>query len=91
MKFCFFLKNVPYFTGGLRYHGMAPLLSHVYELGFMEAISIPQIECFQGNFCKQKTKGFLRIEYIPLGAIEHRSIRTFTLLQVLYNLLGQKD
>jgi len=28
---------------------MAPLISHVYEQGFMEAISIPQIECFQGG------------------------------------------
>lgn len=27
---------------------MAPLISHVYELGFMEALSIPQTECFQG-------------------------------------------
>lgn len=37
------------FTGGLRYHGMAPLISHVYELGLMEAIAIPQTECFQGT------------------------------------------
>lgn len=28
---------------------MAPLISHVYELGLMEAISIPQTECFHGN------------------------------------------
>nr|GEX61660.1 tryptophan synthase beta chain 2 [Tanacetum cinerariifolium] len=39
----------PIHAGGLRYHGMAPLISHVYELGYMEAISIPQIECFEGN------------------------------------------
>ena len=25
-------------AGGLRYHGMAPLLSHVYDLGLMEAV-----------------------------------------------------
>ena len=36
-------------SGGLRYHGMVPLISHVFELGHMEAISIPQTECFQGN------------------------------------------
>jgi tryptophan synthase beta chain len=35
--------------GGLRYHGMAPLISHVYELGFMEAMSIKQTECFEGT------------------------------------------
>jgi hypothetical protein len=28
---------------------MAPLISHVYELGFMEAIAIQQTECFQGR------------------------------------------
>nr|CAB3468481.1 unnamed protein product [Digitaria exilis] len=37
----------PIHAGGLRYHGMAPLISHVYELGFMDAISIQQTECFQ--------------------------------------------
>ena len=29
---------------------MAPLISHVYELGYMEAVAIPQTECFQGAF-----------------------------------------
>ncbi|MEN9808298.1 MAG: hypothetical protein RL756_2818 [Pseudomonadota bacterium] len=36
----------PIHAGGLRYHGMAPLVSHVYELGLVEAIAIPQSECF---------------------------------------------
>lgn len=36
----------PIHAGGLRYHGMAPLVSHVYALGLVEAISIPQTECF---------------------------------------------
>lgn len=40
------------FAGGLRYHGMAPLISHVYELGFMDAIAIQQTECFQGILYK---------------------------------------
>ncbi len=29
----------PIHAGGLRYHGMSPLISHVYELGLMEAIA----------------------------------------------------
>ena len=29
---------------------MAPLISHIYELGFMEALSIPQTECFKGIY-----------------------------------------
>jgi tryptophan synthase beta chain len=33
-------------AGGLRYHGMAPLVSHLYELGLVEAVAIPQLECF---------------------------------------------
>jgi tryptophan synthase beta chain len=33
-------------AGGLRYHGMSPLVSHVYELGLMEADALPQTECF---------------------------------------------
>ena len=36
----------PIHAGGLRYHGMSPLISHIYELGLMEAVAIPQIECF---------------------------------------------
>ncbi|XP_062029057.1 uncharacterized protein LOC133745069 isoform X2 [Rosa rugosa] len=45
--------------GGLRYHGMAPLISHVYELGFMEAISIPQIECFKGAIQFARSEGLI--------------------------------
>jgi tryptophan synthase beta chain len=33
-------------AGGLRYHGMSLLISHIYELGLMEAIAVPQTECF---------------------------------------------
>ncbi len=33
-------------TGGLRYHGMAPLVSHLLKLGLIEAIGVHQVECF---------------------------------------------
>src|SRR6201995_6191399 len=36
----------PIHAGGLRYHGMSPLLSHIYELGLIDAIAVPQQECF---------------------------------------------
>ncbi|KAG9153750.1 hypothetical protein Leryth_005876 [Lithospermum erythrorhizon] len=49
----------PIHAGGLRYHGMAPLISHVYEQGFMEAISIPQTECFQGALQFARTEGLI--------------------------------
>lgn len=49
----------PIHAGGLRYHGMAPLISHVYNLGLMEAIAIPQIECFQGAVKFARTEGLI--------------------------------
>ncbi|MFM8943857.1 MAG: TrpB-like pyridoxal phosphate-dependent enzyme [Actinomycetota bacterium] len=33
-------------SGGLRYHGMAPLVSHLYNLGLIEAAAYRQLECF---------------------------------------------
>ncbi len=33
-------------SGGLRYHGMAPLVSHVVHQGLVEATAYSQIECF---------------------------------------------
>ena len=49
----------PIHAGGLRYHGMAPLVSHVYELGLVEAISIPQRECFAGAIEFAKAEGIV--------------------------------
>lgn len=49
----------PIHAGGLRYHGMAPLVSHVYELGLAEAESIPQIECFQAALMFARTQGIV--------------------------------
>ncbi|XP_014503987.1 uncharacterized protein LOC106764243 [Vigna radiata var. radiata] len=49
----------PIHAGGLRYHGMAPLISHVYDLGLMEAISIPQTECFQGAIQFARSEGLI--------------------------------
>ncbi|XP_074287343.1 uncharacterized protein LOC141612462 [Silene latifolia] len=49
----------PIHAGGLRYHGMAPLISHVYELGMMEALAIPQTECFQGAIQFARSEGLI--------------------------------
>jgi tryptophan synthase beta chain len=49
----------PIHAGGLRYHGMAPLVSHVYELGLVEAISIPQLECFSGAIQFARAEGIV--------------------------------
>ncbi|TDT15586.1 tryptophan synthase beta chain [Ilumatobacter fluminis] len=49
----------PIHAGGLRYHGMAPLVSHIYELGLAEAIAIPQRECFAGALQFARTEGIV--------------------------------
>jgi tryptophan synthase beta chain len=49
----------PIHAGGLRYHGMAPLISHIYELGLMEAVAIGQNECFAAGVQFARTEGIL--------------------------------
>jgi tryptophan synthase beta chain len=49
----------PIHAGGLRYHGMSPLLSHVYELGLLEAVAIPQSECFAAALQFARTEGIV--------------------------------
>jgi tryptophan synthase beta chain len=49
----------PIHAGGLRYHGMAPLISHIYELGLMEAQSVPQTECFAAAIQFARTEGIV--------------------------------
>jgi tryptophan synthase beta chain len=49
----------PIHAGGLRYHGMAPLVSHLYELGLVEAEAIHQRECFEAAIQFARTEGIL--------------------------------
>ncbi len=49
----------PIHAGGLRYHGMSPLVSHLYELGLVEAEAIGQVECFEGALRFARTEGIL--------------------------------
>lgn len=49
----------PIHAGGLRYHGMAPLLSHIYELGLMEAEALPQSECFAAGVRFARSEGIV--------------------------------
>ncbi|MVU75635.1 TrpB-like pyridoxal phosphate-dependent enzyme [Nocardia sp. ET3-3] len=49
----------PVHAGGLRYHGMSPLLSHIYELGMFEAVAKQQRECFAAAVMFAKTEGIL--------------------------------
>jgi tryptophan synthase beta chain len=49
----------PIHAGGLRYHGMAPLVSHLYELGLVEAEAIHQTECFEAAVKFARTEGIV--------------------------------
>lgn len=46
-------------AGGLRYHGMAPLISHVVDLGLMEAVAVPQLACFEAAQLFACTEGLV--------------------------------
>ncbi|SFW71553.1 TrpB-like pyridoxal phosphate-dependent enzyme [Amycolatopsis australiensis] len=49
----------PIHAGGLRYHGMSPLISHIYELGLIEAIAIGQQECFAAGVRFARAEGII--------------------------------
>jgi len=49
----------PIHAGGLRYHGMSPLVSHIYDQGLVEAIAIPQTECFDGALKFARSEGIV--------------------------------
>ena len=46
-------------AGGLRYHGMAPLVSHMYKLGLIEATSVPQTKIFGAAVQFARTEGLI--------------------------------
>ena len=49
----------PIHAGGLRYHGMSPLISHLYETGLIEATAKPQRECFAAGVQFARTEGIV--------------------------------
>ena len=46
-------------VGGLRYHGMAPLVSYAKELGLIEARAYPQRACFAAGITFARTEGII--------------------------------
>lgn len=46
-------------AGGLRYHGMAPLVSHVKELGLIDARAYHQLGCFEAGLAFAQAEGIL--------------------------------
>jgi tryptophan synthase beta chain len=46
-------------AGGLRYHGMAPQVSHCVKLGLVEPVSYHQTGCFDAGVLFAKTEGII--------------------------------
>lgn len=49
----------PIHAGGLRYHGMAPIISHLIEEGLIEARSFNQIDTFDAGVKWARAEGFI--------------------------------
>lgn len=49
----------PIHAGGLRYHGMSPTISSLYDAGYLDAIALPQIRAFQAGLLFAKCEGIL--------------------------------
>jgi tryptophan synthase beta chain len=46
-------------AGGLRYHGMSPMISHALKLGLIEAVAYPQTKVFEAAVLFARTEGIL--------------------------------
>ena len=46
-------------AGGLRYHGMAPIICHLLKLGFVEAVAVPQVATFHAGVQFARTEGIV--------------------------------
>ena len=49
----------PNHAGGLRYHGMSPVLSQLYDDGLMEAVSVKQTDVFEAAEMFARVEGIL--------------------------------
>ena len=49
----------PFHAGGLRYHGMAPLVCQLYHDGIIEAAAVPQLATFEAALQFARTEGVI--------------------------------
>jgi tryptophan synthase beta chain len=49
----------PIHAGGLRYHGMAPIICKLYDLGLIEAVAVPQTAVFEAGVKFARTEGVI--------------------------------
>jgi tryptophan synthase beta chain len=80
-------------AGGLRYHGMAPLVSHVKELGLIDARAYQQTQCFDAGVLFARQEGIVpapEANHAVKGAIDEavRCREEGTSRAILFNLCG---
>ena len=80
-------------AGGLRYHGMSPLVSHAKELGLLEAVAYHQTPCFEAAVTFARSEGIIpapETSHAIKGAIEEamRCKREGKSETILFNLSG---
>lgn len=80
-------------AGGLRYHGMAPMVSHLKELGLIEAVSYHQLSCFAAGVQFARAEGILpapEANHAVRGAIDEalRCKEEGRSRTILFNLCG---
>ena len=80
-------------AGGLRYHGMSPLVSHAKELGLLEAVAYHQTPCFEAAITFARSEGIIpapETAHAIKGAIEEalRCKREGKAETILFNLSG---
>ena len=49
----------PVHAGGLRYHGMAPIICHLHKLGLVEARAVPQLATFEAGITFARSEGII--------------------------------
>ncbi len=80
-------------AGGLRYHGMAPLVSHLKELGLIEAEAYTQGSCFEAGLRFARCEGIIpapEATHAVKGAIDAalEAKRNGTSPTILFGLCG---
>ncbi len=80
-------------AGGLRYHGMAPLVSHLQELGLISSVAHPQSKVFDAGVQFARAEGILpapEANHAVKGAIDEaiRCREEGTSRAILFNLCG---
>ena len=64
-------------AGGLRYHGMAPTVSHLYDQKLIEAAAVPQEEVFEAGLkFANAARDYPRPRILPRHRAGHQEAQT---------------